>query len=234
MDGKFLFPEEKSPSGVLLGVLSGWRKDMYVEQLKTSLERRGQWYKQKPQAIGNLKRDERFGKLEDALVDFLKESPAVLKMKLTDGQVREMVRAGIQSSDNLKPDAPVKEMKVCVIAGICLYLINVFGNEEEVLKFIKADQPGKEKVFNSFMEKKFGAGMDYYKEMGDAASAIALSYRVFTNPSDANIRDLKKNHSSGLSMIGPYLFYMFTENERRRRKELGELIAEYEKKDGFA
>ncbi len=175
-----------------------------------------------------------FANLPEVLVKEQKKNDWVQQLGISDEDLQLMVWIGIQKAVNLKAETPTDEATICIANGMCIGVLSKYTDKKTVEQFIVADQKGKEEIFNGVMNGRLGTnGKDYYAKVKGAATDIAVAYKIFANPSDANIASLKEHHRSSLSLIAPYLTYLFSEKERRGRAELQKLIDEYGNQQGF-
>ena len=203
------------------------------EQYNVAIERRGQFYGSWARPP-TMEEDPRFMKLENVLLEETKKKDWVRELGISDEDLRLLIRGGIRTAVNLKAETPTEEAGICIANGICVGILSVYADQKTVNDFIAADQKGKMQIFNNFMNQRLGStGKDYYGKIMETAIYVAVAYKIFTNPSDANLKDLQAKHSSILSMIAPYLSYLFAEKERKNRDALQKLIAQYGKQESF-
>lgn len=225
--------------GILAQRASSGSMDVAIEnslkaQFIVAKERRAQFYlpDSKPIKLGS---DPKYVKLERVSSSLIKSSPIWGELGLEDEDATKMSWIAVGTLKNLRSDAPLDEKAQCIANNICVTNMKKLGAPPKIVEdFTNAAQQEKPEIFNTFLYTKIGQRKDYYEETFKLAMSIAVIYGLFANPSDANVRYLQEKHSGSLSMVVPYLSYLFTEKERRGRAQLAKLIEEYEKREGFA
>ena len=198
---------------------------------EVAVERRGQFYKPDAQPV-KLQSDPGMSKLEGVMGNIMKSSPISGELGMSSELGHKTIQAVIETNKNLKPGISIFERSTCTANTMCGCMISE-GAPEIFVEFKNADQEGKEKIFNSWMGERFGAGKDYYAEVRELAIKFSVAYVLFTDPIDKNVVQLKNQYHGALVGLAPYLGYLFSEKERRGRAELQKLIDEYGNQQGF-